>query len=75
MIDTKVKAVLRVLAQTALELAEICDRDIPSFAGTWHSIAKNAQVLEQGDSIEPDDAHSLLEVISSLYELSSGGFY
>lgn len=75
MIDTKVKAALRVLAQTALELAEMCDRDIPSFAGIWHSIAKNARVLEQQNSIEPDDTNSLLDAISSLYDLSSGSFY
>lgn len=74
MTDPVLRNAFQNLAQSALELAEVCDRDIKEFALSWHRIASNARVLESADSVDLDDARSLLDAIRMSFRHSPGEF-
>lgn len=67
MTEPRLKEVLHVLAEATRDLAKICDRDIKTFAASWHRIANNARVLEASESVDPEDVKSLLGAIKGLF--------
>ena len=74
MIEPKLAEVFRSLSQAALEIAEVCDRDITEFAGVWHGIARNARVLQVSKSLDLEDVKSFLGSIRWLFGYRPGSF-
>lgn len=65
---------LHNLAEAASEIAEICDHDIDEFAGVWHGVSSNTQILEKTDSPDPEDVKELLASIRWLFAYHPGSF-
>jgi len=67
---------LNQLADAAAELATVCDREVPDFAATWHTIASNAQVLGREQALLPvqADVAQLISAIVLLFGYHSGSF-
>lgn len=72
--ESKLRDALRELAQATRELSDICDRDIKTFSGAWNRIASNSRVLEASDSVDPEDARSLLGSIRGMFSYHPGSF-
>lgn len=74
MTDPTLRDAFRALAQTTLELAQVCDRDIDEFAGDWHRIASNSSALETMENVDPEDVKDLLSSIRWLFGYHPGSF-
>lgn len=74
MTGSKLRDAFNTLAQAALELAQLCDRDIDEFSQDWHRIASNARALETMDHIDPEDVKSVLSSIRWLFGYHPGSF-
>src|SRR5512146_1437755 len=48
--------VQRVRQALNVQLAAVCDRDLPEYAPVWHRVASNAAALQQGPTREDLDA-------------------
>jgi phage terminase small subunit len=73
--ERNARQALTELARATAELAAMCDREVPDFADTWHTIANNAQVLAREPALlVSDDIAALLASIVSLFGSHPGSF-